>query len=400
MKNLRLAVKMIGGFTLVAAIVLVVGFFGWRGANNLGDHIHEVGGVRLPSIESLGSTELAVQELLTAQRTLMSAELSMQERQEEKDKFHEAREEIQEHWDRFSELPATAQEKELSQKFKQQLQSWEDLNQEWLELTRRYEDTGILNPSQLESDLHQIRGDHYRAEVKVGNHIQNEEEFEGYDNPKTCNFGLWLQEKEFDNQDIQQILSEVQDPHNKFHETVSKIQDAIQAGNMEQARRLHQEDMQQASDQVFQHFEELLEVAESAVEIREEVNQMVVGPIQKEANQANSVLNELIEINAEISATSMQAADEDAAQAQWTMVIGVIVGTILALALGILLTLSITRRVTQGVGLAQAMSKGDFTNKLEIKNQDEVGQLSQALNEMVDSLSKMIQDISGGVETL
>ncbi|MFW5931958.1 MAG: MCP four helix bundle domain-containing protein, partial [Desulfohalobiaceae bacterium] len=86
MKNLRLAVKMIGGFALVAAIVLVVGFFGWRGANNLGDHIHEVGDVRLPSIESLGSTELAVQELLTAQRTLMSAELSMQERQEEKDK--------------------------------------------------------------------------------------------------------------------------------------------------------------------------------------------------------------------------------------------------------------------------------------------------------------------------
>lgn len=48
MKNIKLGVKLIGGFSIVAMIVLVVGFFGWQGANQLNEHVDEIGLVRLP----------------------------------------------------------------------------------------------------------------------------------------------------------------------------------------------------------------------------------------------------------------------------------------------------------------------------------------------------------------
>lgn len=44
MQNVKLSVKLIGSFIIVAGITLVVGFFGWRGVNRLSGHLEEVGG--------------------------------------------------------------------------------------------------------------------------------------------------------------------------------------------------------------------------------------------------------------------------------------------------------------------------------------------------------------------
>ncbi len=66
-KNMRLGTKLVGGFLLVALIVVAVGAVSWIGARHMDDAIEELGTVRLPSIEALLNTRLATEEAISAQ---------------------------------------------------------------------------------------------------------------------------------------------------------------------------------------------------------------------------------------------------------------------------------------------------------------------------------------------
>jgi len=47
MKNIRLGIKLIGGFVLTALIALIIGIVGIKQIDNLSEHIEEIGQVRL-----------------------------------------------------------------------------------------------------------------------------------------------------------------------------------------------------------------------------------------------------------------------------------------------------------------------------------------------------------------
>jgi methyl-accepting chemotaxis protein len=73
-------------------------------------------------------------------------------------------------------------------------------------------------------------------------------------------------------------------------------------------------------------------------------------------------------------------------------------GGIIAVAL--LLTRAITTPLGKGVAFAETMAHGDFSNTLEVKEGDEIGDLGAALNRMTHSLGEMLQQIISGIDTL
>ena len=60
----------------------------------------------------------------------------------------------------------------------------------------------------------------------------------------------------------------------------------------------------------------------------------------------------------------------------------------------------IVKPLTQGVEFAKSISAGDLTKQLNIHQKDEIGILSNALNEMSGNLRTMFKDISSGIQTL
>ncbi len=81
-----------------------------------------------------------------------------------------------------------------------------------------------------------------------------------------------------------------------------------------------------------------------------------------------------------------------------------IIGAVTALLIGILTALILTRAITgpilMGVGFAQRMSQGDFTQTLDINQKDEVGVLAAALNEMVRRLSEVVAEVGSSTENV
>lgn len=76
--------------------------------------------------------------------------------------------------------------------------------------------------------------------------------------------------------------------------------------------------------------------------------------------------------------------------------VALIVGGILAF----ILTKIISKPILQTALFADTMAQGDFSGKLTIDQQDEIGQMANSLNDMIINLATMLKDIIDGIATL
>ncbi len=88
------------------------------------------------------------------------------------------------------------------------------------------------------------------------------------------------------------------------------------------------------------------------------------------------------------------------ASASSVMVGGLIGAVILGIIIAVFLTRAITRPVIKGVEFAKAMAQGDFTQKLDIDQKDEVGVLAASLNDMVDQLREVVSDVQSATDNV
>jgi len=131
-KNLNLKAKLIGGFLGVAVITGVVGITGYWGATKLAGSVEEIGGVRLPSVESLLKIKVGAERIKAAQRTLLSSDLTSEETKRQFDNIDKAREEYEAAWKVYEPLPQTAEEEKTWKEFVPAWQQWRSDNNEFL----------------------------------------------------------------------------------------------------------------------------------------------------------------------------------------------------------------------------------------------------------------------------
>ncbi len=394
MKNIKLGVKLLVGFCLVALIVLVVGVIGLIGAGRLGDNVEEIGTVRLPSVERLGETDVTIGDLMVSQRSLLSELLDMDQRRGYRAEFDQMREDLYVYWEDFKALPATDEEVRISEEIDRQFAEWAALNDEWIRLTEEFEAIDILDPTELVANIEGFTGDHYATELTVLATITGDDEIPviAYD-PTACRFGEWVTEFETENQEFNRIVEQVVEPHNQFHRAIRDIQEQLDAGNEAAAMELYQNEMGPASDEVFEYFGEMLAFAEDADALRDRITELVIGDIADIADETRANVDELAEINNRIASAEVDAGVDAIAAVNLMIIIGIIAGLVIAVMLGVILTRSITRPVSRGVELAKAVAAGDMTADIDIDQRDEIGQLVTALRSMRDKLKQVITDV-------
>jgi methyl-accepting chemotaxis protein len=82
------------------------------------------------------------------------------------------------------------------------------------------------------------------------------------------------------------------------------------------------------------------------------------------------------------------------------MIGGLIVAVILGMVAALFLTKAITKPILQGVTFAEAMSDGDFTQRLDIDQKDEIGVLAAALNTMVERLRQIVSEVQSASDNV
>ncbi|MBF0379091.1 MAG: methyl-accepting chemotaxis protein [Desulfamplus sp.] len=131
-----------------------------------------------------------------------------------------------------------------------------------------------------------------------------------------------------------------------------------------------------------------------------EADEVAENKVIPHANKVDSAINGIIDF-AEKKAisfveTSEKSASDAITRSYMILAIAVVTGFLLAF----FITKGITNPIKKALDMADSMSKGDFTVKINNDRKDEVGELVDALNQMSQSLTKVIQNIVNGVKTL
>jgi len=108
---------------------------------------------------------------------------------------------------------------------------------------------------------------------------------------------------------------------------------------------------------------------------------------------SEALLNRLTQLYRERIAAEKTESEKTYQTALYLMVGATIFGTLFSLVLSLLLTRAITRPLKNAADLAQAMAKGDLTQRLHVDQKDEIGQLCHAVDSVTCTLARIVTDI-------
>ena len=112
------------------------------------------------------------------------------------------------------------------------------------------------------------------------------------------------------------------------------------------------------------------------------------------------LLGQLVEINDKLADNTRANAEEQSNNAILLLITVILLGAGVSIILGVIISRAIARPLAKSIHLAEAVSMGDLTVKIEIDQKDEIGQLAKALATMVVSLKLITSDIKHGVSVL
>ncbi len=138
MKNMKLSVKLIGAFSIVAAICLIVGFIGWLGISSTEKALVEVNDQTLPAIRSLEIINEAQTAIKANQRTILIPEFVKSSG--EFDLFHKniaaAWERADKAWKIYEPIPRSKEEEAAWKQFLPEWEAWKKQSNDFNELIK------------------------------------------------------------------------------------------------------------------------------------------------------------------------------------------------------------------------------------------------------------------------
>ncbi len=398
LNRMKIRGKLMTAFSLVALICGVVGLVGYMGLNTTADSINEIGVVRLPSIQSLQVIKQGGTAIRVAQNALLDADnTDPQFIEGQYANIAKAREQYEAAWKIYEPLPQTPREAELWQQFVPAWEDWRATNNGFFDKVRAARQLDLGNPHRLLSKLERFRADHYRAEYQTLQLIADGTSFQGGDDEHACDFGHWLGQFQTANPELNRLMSQVHDPHKRFHDSVARIKQLVADGAKDQAMVVFQDQMLPAQEQVFALLEDMRSQAQKGATLRQEAAHHFHNACLPAQTKANDLLDQIVQLNDEVGAASVTGGLDAADSAKLTAKIAVVMGVLLAIGFGVLISRAITKPITFVVDMLRdiAQGEGDLTRRIEVTSKDEVGELGKWFNTFVEKIHDIIAEVAG-----
>ena len=132
----------------------------------------------------------------------------------------------------------------------------------------------------------------------------------------------------------------------------------------------------------------------------EPAKKMLLTELRESQKNHLGAVDEFIAHQKESSKKVARSAASDASSAKTVLIVSIVVASLVGFLLSHLIINSIVGPVNKAVSLAEVMAEGDFSTKLDIDQQDEIGLLAKSLNVMVEQVGAMLRGIGGDVSKL
>jgi methyl-accepting chemotaxis protein len=398
--NFSLKTKLIGGFTLVALITLGVGVLGYRSLGVVGEKLKDLATENLPGVESLLRVKSDYQAIIVTQMTLLNPLLTMEQRQQQYDSLAKVREDYQQAFKTYGGLNHSPEQQKLWQDLVNLTQSWKKENDEFFKNCRELDKTGILNPASLLEDLDNILADHFKLRHSCLSYIHFRKAFEGGEDHIACKLGQFLKRYQGSDPDIKAALDKIKQPHAQFHEAVKQVKLLVGQGKVPEAEAVYEKELRPAAEEIARLVGTIQSKALASAMIYEELTGKALKISLTKQKEGLALVDRLIQTETAEAARAKEEGLNYEVRAKTVSLIGMGLGFALAVGLGVLLSLTITRPLARTVEFVKRLGEGNFSEKLALDREDEVGQLVLSMNQMVDQLGGLLRNLGEGVTTL
>jgi len=349
-KKMKLGTKLIFSFLGVAMITLMIGAVGYYGSIQSEKTVNELGEARIPTLSSLLGIKEIAENIRGTMRTLGIPGLPTDIRMRQYDNLATARTNYAELWKIYEELPHNDTEQDVWSQFAAEWNAWKGENNTYIELCKKFDENGVSNPQEMSKQLETFRGDHYKGFEQTLRMLQTQEQFEGCEDHVNCNFGKWMATFTTTNSTLNQCIKQCEEPHKHFHENIKKAKELVKAGKTAEAQALYDNDIRPAAESTFTALRDARKIADNSIDILNQAQQQLLGPITERQRAAIGHLNQLVQITRDGAEEQVQHSKAQTIFLKTFSLISAVVGVIVAIAFGIFISRAITLPINRIIG--------------------------------------------------
>lgn len=397
MKNIRLGIKLLGGFLLTALIILTVGLLSILQQGELDKATTQLGEEGLPAVQNILVVKSEAASIAALMRTLLTPYATKEQREHSHNQLLESRKIYGAAREKFAALPIMNHVKTEWQDFTTHIAKWAGVNNQAVELSRELIAMDMTQPNTMKGYVDDFETSHNALLAQVGRLLLLNVPFEGGTGDTGCSLGKWMQNMDTTNPEMVALVKELKPVHTKLHQQVAEIKNLVAGGQQIQAREIYEKQLLPASEQVFTLVARMGAVADSAYEKFVQMNTLLLQ--EGATHQANTfaAIDKMVQAVEKSATATVNDAHAVFAHGRLITIVCLVIGILLAVGFGLLLTRLITKPLFKGVDLAKAMADGDLTRTMDVDQKDEIGILAKSLNDMAGNLRRMFGDINSGV---
>ncbi|OPL15474.1 MAG: hypothetical protein AVO39_07980 [delta proteobacterium MLS_D] len=410
-KGMKLGTKLLLGFSAVALITLLLGVVAYYGAYRSDKAINDIGTVRLPAVKSVLEIKAGVEEMVSAQRTLLNTAIPLENRLEQYEQIDRARKHYETAADVYASLPRSDEEAQEWRAFLAVSNEWESINNEFLTLCREFDSLDILNPTLLLSDLQRFRADINDFLAKTLQMVSLAEVSDDVVDASDNAFSRWLSDFSTGNERVQDIVKNLERANNQLFESLQPIREAIESLNTFEAERHFREGMLPAARSFQGFIDELISEIRAAEELQQRINELAMVQAAELQEQSFDHLDTLIGISDHIADEEIRQSTVQAGFLKIFSLISMLAGVALAMILGFAITRTTTHSIQKVIVNLNDVSEqiGDASMQVASSSQNlaegtseqasSLEETSSSMEEM-DSMTKQNADNAGQAKAM
>ncbi|MCF7934794.1 MAG: methyl-accepting chemotaxis protein [Synergistales bacterium] len=394
---MKIGMRLIGGYILVALVCVAVGYVGYRGLGQTVVRLERLGDESLPSVETLMTMKTSLAEARVSEKSLLNSRLDMASRQQNYFQINRAIRTANEAMEQYASIPKNKKEQELWKRYTEHWNTFEETMEEFTTKAKSLEETDITNPEKMKKDIAQVLLDIKTWTLALGETVMKGTAFEQTLDPTKGPIGKWLDQFHSSSKKMNTIIDKVRMDWEFLVTRGAEIADFTTLedyGDFEKnyVRNLYLNDTLPTVKSIQNNLLEALELTNQAVAIVDQLNAISTWQLGSSYMELTGSLNQLVKAEMASANAAVATGQQESQTAVTNSVIGIVIGAALAILLGIVLTRSITGPLRSLVASANQVKEGDLTVALGRDGRhDEIGDLLEAFGTLVASFREIVK---------
>jgi methyl-accepting chemotaxis protein WspA len=152
-KNASVQLRLVGAFSFIGVIVLIVALVGWSVNIRLSNCINLLSTNTVPSLMSLWKINEGKTQIESSERALLNDQMNPAERNAEVTRIKQAWEQIDEGFKQYEPTYKTDEENKLYAQLQSSWKEWKKNHETFMQMNQKFESLGIINPVVRELEL-------------------------------------------------------------------------------------------------------------------------------------------------------------------------------------------------------------------------------------------------------